>query len=137
MFVFFGCENIITDLPETDVNQYISGNTVTFPRGTKAVDIYNTIVSLYNDNEYHDITNGNWKYIKTTNVNGLISQTWETVVFTKVKHTHISKDSEVNTHTVYLYSSETSIREIVFEWQRQTINIWKNNAIDGDIMFTF
>jgi hypothetical protein len=137
VLLFAGCENLVTDLPETDVNQYISGNTVAFPKGTKAIDVYNTVASLYNDNEYHDVTNGNWKYIKTTNANGLINQTWESVIFTKIKHTHTNREAAINTHTVYLYSSDTSVKEIIFEWQRQTTNVWKNDAIEGDITFNF
>jgi hypothetical protein len=136
MFGFLGCENIITDLPETDVSQYISGNTVTFPRGTKAIDIYNTVVYLYADNEYHAVTNGNWKYIKTTTVNGLTNQTWESVAFSKIKHNH-TKSSDVNTHTVYLYTDDANEKTFIFKWQRQTINVWKNDIIEGDITFTF
>jgi hypothetical protein len=131
------CENLVTNLPETDESQYISGNAVSFSKGTKAIDIYNTVVHLYSDNEYHAVTGGTWKYIKTTNAGGLINQTWESVTFTKIKHIHTSNGPEVNTHTVYLYSSDTSIKEIIFEWQRQTTNVWKNEAIEGEITFTF
>jgi hypothetical protein len=130
------CKNLVTDLPETDVTQYISGNSVTFPKGTNAIDIYNTVVYLYSDNEYHNITNGSWKYIKTANTGGLTNQTWESVVFSKVKHTYIKSDSGINTHIVYLWTSDTSIKEIVFQWQRQTTNTWQNKVIEGDITFT-
>jgi hypothetical protein len=134
--IVFSCENPITNLPETDIHQYISGNIISFPKGTKAIDIYNTVKSLYPDNEYHDVI-GNWKYIKTANSDDLINQTWETVSFTKIKHTHITHESGVNTHTVYLYSNDSSIKNIIFEWQRQTTNIWKNNILEGDVTFTF
>lgn len=136
IMAFVACENLVTDLPETDVTQYISGNVVTFPKGTKAIDIYNSIVSLYNGNEYHDVQNASWKYIKTTTSNGLTNQAWEPVVFSKIKHTHIKSD-EINTHTVYLWTNDSSVKEIVFKWQRQTTNIWQNDIIDGDIVFTF
>jgi hypothetical protein len=136
-FLLFSCQNLTTDLPKTDTNKYVNGNTVTFPKGTKSIDIYNTVVSIFPENEYHEIT-GDWKYIKTdTGKDGLITQTWQSVSFTKIKHTHSIKSPEINTHTVFLYSSETSIKEIVFEWQRQTTNIWKNDAIEGDITFIF
>jgi hypothetical protein len=136
-FIILSCENLVTDLPKTDTSRFISGNTVTFPKGTKAIDAYNTVVSVYNDNEYHDVANGSWKYIKTTNAGGLTNQVWESVSFSKIKHTHTTKDPEINTHTVYLWTSDTNVKEIVFEWQRQTTNIWKNDAIEGDIVFTF
>jgi hypothetical protein len=136
-FLFFSCDDLITDLPKTDTNKYINGNTVIFPKGTKSIDIYNTIVSIFPDNEYHEVT-GEWKYIKTdTDNDGLITQTWQSVSFIRINHTHTIKSPEINTHTVRLYSSETSIKEIVFEWQRQTTNIWKNESIGGDITFTF
>jgi hypothetical protein len=109
------CKNLVTDLPKTDTSQFISGNTVVFPTGTRAIDVYNTVVLVYNDNEYHDVANGSWKYIKTTNTDGLTTQVWESVVFTKVKHAHIVEDSEINTHTVYLYSNDTNVKEIVFK----------------------
>ena len=80
-------ETVDMSLPETDISLYKSGNTVNFPKGTKALDVYNTVISIYSDNEYHDITNGEWKYIKTENTDGLVNQTWEAVSFNKVKHT--------------------------------------------------
>jgi hypothetical protein len=128
MLVFAGCENLVTDLPKTDTASYIVGNTVTFQKGTKAIDVYNTVVHLYPDNEYHIIDNGSWEYIKTDNSK-------ESVPFTKIKHTHTKRDSDINTHTVYL-SSDTSVKELVFEWQRQTTNVWRNDPIQGDITFT-
>jgi hypothetical protein len=136
VMAFVACENLTTDLPETDVTQYISGNTVTFPKGTKAIDIYNSVTSLYNDNDYHDVQNANWKYIKTTASNGLTNQTWESIGFSKIKHTYIKSD-EINTHTVYLWASDSNVKKLVFKWQRQTTNIWQNDTIEGDIVFTF
>jgi len=132
------CENLTTDLPKTDTNAYITGNIVTFPKGTKAIDIYNTVSTIFPDNEYHNIVNGEWKYIKTEkDSDGLITQSWQSDVFTKIKHTHSKHESGVNTHKVYLYTSKTNIRELVFEWQRQTTNVWKNDVTEGDITFTF
>jgi hypothetical protein len=138
-FCVLACENIVTDLPETNTSQFISvGNLVTFPKGTKAIDIYNTVVSLYQDTEYHDIVNGDRKYVKTTtDSDGLVHQTWGTVTFSRIKHTYSTSKSEINTHTVYLWTDDNNIKEIVFEWQRQTTNVWKNESIEGDITFTF
>jgi len=136
--LFMGCDNLTTDLPNTDTSIYITGNAVTFPKGTKAVDIYNTVLSIYPDNEYHDITNGEWKYIKTDkDKDGLVTQTWQSVTFTKIKHTHSKHESGVNTHKVYLYTSDINIKEIIYEWQRQTTNVWKNDILEGDTTFTF
>jgi hypothetical protein len=129
----------MTDLPTTNKGQFVdkpTSGTVTFSKGTKAINIYNTIVSLYSDNEWHDVPDGNWKRIKTTtDADGLVSQSWESITFTKIKHTHTSTDPDVNTHTVYLYSSDSNIKEIVFKWQRQTTNVWQNDVIEGDIVF--
>jgi len=136
--LFFSCENLVTDLPSTKTADYISGDTVVFPRGTKAIDVYNTVVSIFTaENEYHVITNGSWKRIKTTTVDGLPRQEWETVTFNKIKHTHSIREPEINTHTVYLYDNDLLTKEVVFEWQRQTTNVWKNESIEGDITFKF
>jgi hypothetical protein len=100
-----GCENLNTDLPKTDTSKYINDNKVTFPRGTRAIDIYNTVASLptFSDNEYHDVT-GEWKYIKTDkDKDGLTTQTWQSVLFTKIKHTHSKRDNEVNTLIQSIY----------------------------------
>jgi len=45
----FSCDSDIVDmsLPKTDTMLYISGNTVTFPKGTKAIDVYNTVISIF------------------------------------------------------------------------------------------
>jgi hypothetical protein len=136
-FVLFSCKNLVTDLPITETTNYIFGNTVTFPRGTKAIDIYNTVVSIYGDNEYNDITDGIWKRIKITTVDGLPRQEWEMITFNKIRHTHSKHESGVNTYTVYLYEDNVCTKEIVFEWQRQTTNVWKNEVIEGDVTFTF
>ena len=135
--LLMACENLTTDLPETDTSIYVTGNMVTFPKGTKGIDIYNTVSTIFHDNEYHDIANGEWKYIITEKDNdGFITQTWQSASFTKIKHTHSRHESGVNTHKVYLYFSEANIREFVFEWQRQTTNVWKNDILEGEISFS-
>jgi hypothetical protein len=147
--LIMGCDNNIVDmsLPKTDTSLYISGNTVTFPKGTKALDVYNTVISIYLDNEYYDVTNGEWKYINTTNTDGLVNQSWETVNFGKVRHTltkhktHPNNSGEVHTHTVYLYSDDSIIKEIIYQWtpfngNTQKVEL-KNDPIDGDITFIF
>jgi len=149
VLLFMACNSDTVDmsLPETNTGLYISGNTVIFPKGTKAIDVYNTVISIYSDNEYHNITNGEWKYITTTNANGLINQSWETVNFNKVKHTltkyrtHPKNSGEEYTHTVFLYSNDSYIKEIIYKWKpfngnTQKIEI-KNEPIEGEITFTF
>jgi hypothetical protein len=146
------CENLVTDLPETDITQYILGNTVAFPKGTKAVDVYNTIAYLCPDNEYYNV-NGRAEYWKDlvspiltgdTNSNGTEDEgenleliTRELIVeqFSKVKHTHIS-NGDVHIHTVFLWASDIKERKIVFKWQRQTTNVWQNDVLLEDIVFT-
>jgi hypothetical protein len=148
-FVFAACDNPTVDfsLPETDTSFFISGSTVTFPKGTKAIDVYNTVVFIYSDNEYHDITNGGWQYITTTNTNGLINQTWETVNFGRVRNslakykTHPNNSGDVHTHSVFLYTDESNIKEIVYQWEAfngstQKMEL-KNESIEGEITFTF
>jgi hypothetical protein len=147
--IIFSCNNETVDfsLPETDTSLYILGNTVTFPQGTKAIDICNTILFIYSDNEYHDITNGGWQYIETTDTDGLISQLWKTVNFDKVKlaltkyKTHPNNSGEVHTHSVFLYTDDSNIKEVVYQWETFNGNTQKkelkNEAIEGDIFFTF
>jgi hypothetical protein len=45
-------------LPETEKTQYISGNTVTFPKGTTALQIYDTVKFISPDNNILTVTNG-------------------------------------------------------------------------------
>jgi hypothetical protein len=66
-----------------------------------------------------------------------VNQSWESVTFTRIKHVHTSIDPEINIHTVYLDSSDSNIKEIIFKWQRQTTNVWQNDVIEGEITFTF
>lgn len=149
VFLFMACESETVDmsLPETDTSLYISGNAVNFPKGTKAIDVYNTVISIYQDNEYHDVFNGEWKYIKTTNNDGLVNQSWETVNFGKVKHTltkyrtHPNNSGEVHTHTVSLYNDDSTVKEIIYQWEPFNGNTQKaelrNAPIEGDITFIF
>jgi hypothetical protein len=146
--LLFTCENQLVDLslPKTDTSQFITENAVYFPKTTKAIDVYNTVASLYSDNDYHSV-NGNWKWIETTQVDGLTNQTWETTVFTKIKHiqtenkTHPNNSGLVYTHTVFLYVNDFNIREIIYQWQSFNGNTQKtelkNDLIDVDITFTF
>jgi hypothetical protein len=152
-FLLCSCENLVTDLPTTDTNRFIDKftSTVTFPKGTKAIDIYNTVVSLYPDNEWHGVTSASWKYVKSTTTTmtskgPVTTENYGYVSFSRIRYAHTSTDSEVNTHTIYLdsiypadypFSHNTNIREIVFKWQRQITNIWQNDVIEGDIVFTF
>jgi protoporphyrinogen oxidase len=123
-FVLFtllcSCENLVTDLPTTTTEQFIDKPTpgiVTFPKGTKAIDIYNTVVALYPDNKWHKVTDGNWNYVKSTTTtmttNGPVTtEAYETVSFSQIRHIHTSTDPEINIHTVYLYSSDSNIRRL-------------------------
>jgi len=144
------CDNgtniVDMSLPETNTNSYISGNNVSFPKGTKAIDVYNTVEYIFPDSEYYDVI-GSWEYIKTTNDNGLVNQALETVDFSKIKHTlvknktHPNNSGEVHTHTVFLYSDDSNIKEIIYQWEpfngnRQKVEL-KNDPIEGDITFTF
>jgi len=142
-----GTNTVDMSLPDTDTNKYISGNAVTFTKGTKAIDVYNTVVSIFSDNEYHDISDGKWKYIKATDTDGLKNQAWETVNFSKVKHalttykTHPNNSGEVHTHTVFLYADDSNIKEIIYQWEPFNGNTQKtelkNEPIEGDISFKF
>jgi hypothetical protein len=148
------CENLVTNLPETDTAQYISGNTVNFPKGTKAIDIYNTVVFLHNDSAYFGV-DGKIEYWKDLtqpklvgdeNNNGIEDEgetheliTKELIIdkFTKIKHTHTESGGDIHTHTVYLETDAKIVKELVFKWQRQTTNVWKNDVITEDkISFT-
>jgi len=119
--LLLACEELDTDLPETDINLYLTEEgAVTFPQGTRAADIYNTLVAIFPDNEYHDVYNGEW----------------QSVSFTKIRHARSQHESGVNTHKVYFYFSEENIKELVYKWQRQTSNVWRNDSIEGEIRFT-
>jgi hypothetical protein len=120
------CKNLVTDLPKTDYNKYISGATVEFPKGTAAIDIYNTIVQLYpNQNQYYSAA-GNLEYTRIPinnkeikgienptgideNPNGLLAATKESRSFDQIKHAHTSYAPEVNEHAVYFSCPATTI----------------------------
>jgi hypothetical protein len=140
VFILLSCNSEINnDLPTTDTSLFITSNMVLFPRGTKVVDIYNTVESLFSENEYHEITDGEWKYIETTTTDGLINQTWESIQFTKIKHT-ITETRGYLKYSVYLYTDEESIREISFNWNGEWVvvgNTSSQQQIEGDITFKF
>jgi len=140
VFSIVSCnEPLDKNLPNTDTSQFISGNNVVFPRGTKAIDVYNTVSSMYFDNEYHDVSSGEWKYIKTINADGLITQTWETVSFSKIKHTKRDYRGYIIC-TVYLYTNDSNIKEIAFNWHGEWVVADVSSSvhpIEGDITFMF
>ena len=126
-------------LPETDTSLFISGDTVIFPKGTKTVDVYNTVNSIFFDNEWHDISNGEWKYIKTIYTDGLITQTWEAVSFSKIKHTKKDYRGYI-IYTVHLYTDDSNIKEISFDWHGEWVVVGVSSSeqpIEGDISFIF
>ena len=140
VFLVVACnEAIDINLPQTDTDQFISGNSVLFPGGTKAVDVYNTVSFIFNDNEWHDITDGEWKYIKTTDTDGLTTQAWETVTFFKIKHTSDESRGYI-IYTVYLYTDDSNIKEITFNWHGEwvVVDVFSSmQPIEGDISFIF
>jgi len=116
---------------------------VTFPPGTVARDIYNTVVHLFPDsNKWHDVTDGRWYRIRTVVVDGIPQQTLESMPFTRIKHNMTAERTNPNntgllyTHTVFLDGEATG--KIIY--QRQTFNVHqiterRNNPIAAYISF--
>ncbi|GHV91611.1 hypothetical protein AGMMS50268_21140 [Spirochaetia bacterium] len=149
--IFISCENLNTDLPETNVNTYISGNNVVFPKGTKAIDIYNTIVFLFpNPDQYYSVTNGKFSYTRNPINNSTINESstglayiTESRTINGIKHIYTVHGPEINEHIVYFDLPASTITltdtttptimpadiSIFFKWQRQTTNIWQNDEI--------
>ncbi|ULQ60732.1 hypothetical protein K7I13_05530 [Brucepastera parasyntrophica] len=100
----------MTDLPKTDYSKYISGNEVLFPHETEAIDIYNTIVYLFPEqNIDHSVLNGKRHYVKTvTDEYGLSLETLEEVPFVSLRHIHTASENDFNNHDVFLTSSDTT-----------------------------
>ena len=161
------CENLTTSMPETDISRYVSGTTIKFPNGTKAVDIYNTVKHLYpQENINHSLsTEGTFTFIRKTinnkfisgleNANGIdetfngtitqVPETHDEIIY--VRHEYQKDDPEISEYTVCFGYDNISITiagdggssqstqitageiKLIFKWQRQSTNIWKNDEL--------
>ena len=141
VFVLLSCnEAMDKSLPKTNVDLFISGNSVVFPRGTSIIDIYNTITFLFQEaDEWHYVSNGEWKSILTVINDGLINQTWQSNSFTRVRHTRTETRGFL-VYSVYLCDNINSHR-LSFNWHGDLVAVnvslaWRA-VIEGDIAFTF
>jgi hypothetical protein len=130
--IMAACEDLNTELPVTDVTKYIDGDKIYFPIGTEAIDIYNTLVSLYPEQDkYYDVTGGIVEYNRppinnlkvyidgkevdnSTGINenpdDLLKAIREERIIDRIKHKHITHGPDVNEHIVYLHCPKSTIK---------------------------
>lgn len=116
---------------KVDVGQFIKSDKYVFPKGTSALELYNTFILRHAEKE-HAVTG---TYTKT-----------ETATLLGKKHTEtVTK----NIKTVKIYRSKTELSNrfhvdfitdtgeklsYYYSWQLHRDNVWHNNKTDGEIV---
>jgi hypothetical protein len=89
-------------LPATDINNFTAENTITFPVGTTALQIYDTVVSLSPNDSTLTISNG--KIVENNEIKN----------FNKIKYEHTFNTWHY--YNVYFYNGSTSIFNCSTTW---------------------
>lgn len=115
---------------KVDVSRFIKGNKYVFPKGTSALELYNTFISKHTEGEY--TVTGTYTITETAILLGKVHKEEITKNIQKVK-IYRSKTELSNCFHVDFITNENKVLENYYSWQHHLSNVWHNNEIDGDI----
>jgi hypothetical protein len=133
ILALIGCENLVTELPKTDVSLYQVSDGYKFPKNTPAIDIYNCLVSQGLDFGTEIPVTGTYTITQSATLNGKVYTDKKTKDVSSVRLQYIKLEAEINEHTVFFTQDDNSKLECRFKWQRQTTNVWKNDKLEGEL----
>lgn len=146
VFVLAGCDftatDVNTDIPETDYSKFFTDgeDKCTFPKGTKAVDIYNCLV--YKGITETESISGTYSFLLTEEESTDNTQnTTKTIASVEVRTE--TDNPEIHRYYVTFFFENSDGNEditniqFLYVWQRQTTNVWNNTSADGQIELNF
>ena len=117
-----------------DYENYINGNTITFPKNTDALHIFNC---LYNTFGYGSFScNGTYSHTESAKLNGKLFTDTITKNITKFEISH-DTDVDKNTFTICFTTDKNEILTYIYKWQFHNSNIWENTILDGEFIINY
>lgn len=118
-------------VPHTDNSLFVQENSVIFPIGTTALEIYSCLYEKYGLGTFS--ANGIYTRTETAILNG------NQYTDTKVKNIVEIKVYKSDTESTHLFHCDfiTESNEVLsfyYQWQNHNTNVWHNNRTDGEII---
>ncbi|WP_041611227.1 hypothetical protein [Treponema primitia] len=150
--IILSCENLNTDLPNTDILKYQTPTGFEFPVNTETVDIYNCLISAGLNNNSENIITAGSKYEITQSavLNGINTTDTKTRNIDKIQITYEESGPQIHEYGIilifddgstdfysYLPQAENKLTlhcHFYYKWQRQTTNVWKNDKTTGKLI---
>ena len=131
------CDNDSGDdansIPYTDSSQFIKSDSIIFPVGTTALEIYNCLLELKGLGDFP--INGTYTHTETAVLNG---QKYTNAIEKKIIQMKIYKsDTEISHlfHCDFITDSDEKL-PFYYQWQYHNTNAWHNNKTEGEIVIS-
>ena len=115
---------------KVDISRFMQTGKYVFPKGTSALELYNTFISQHTEGEY--TVNGTYKRTESAVLLGETKTVTKTETIKTVK-VYRSKTDVSNRFHVDFITNENKVLANYYEWQHHRSNVWHNNKIDGEI----
>ena len=126
-------EDSSDSLPCTDSSQFIKSDSIMFPVGTTALEIYNCLIELKGLGDFP--INGTYSHTETAVLNG---KEYTDTIEKKIIQVKIYKsDTEISHlfHCDFITDSDEKL-PFYYQWQYHNTNAWHNNKTEGEIMIS-
>ena len=115
---------------KVDTSQFVQGSNYVFPKGTTALELYNTFFAQGKAGEY--TVTGTYKRTESAVLLGETKTVTKTETITAVK-IYRSRTEISNRFHVDFITKENKVLANYYSWQHHLSNVWHNNKIDGEI----
>lgn len=137
-FLFLSCTNNISDdpdsLPYVDISKYKSADSLVFPKGTYALDVYTCLLNKYGEGDF-DI-NATYTYTETAILNGNVYTDTLIKNITSVTISRIDSAPTIEnlrTCTAEFHTDKNESIILIYKWYRYCDNSWENTILNGEI----
>ena len=153
VFVLSACEDLVMDLPNTNIGNYRYGsNEFKFPKGTATIDIYNCLMDVnFSNNSDRTVSGSTYEITQEITLMGVKHTEQKKRNINKIKISYSETEPEIHEYILTLYfddgstdfysnltpqtKPETHLNCVYnYTWQRQTTNVWKNDKILGELI---
>ena len=159
VFVLSACEDLVTDLPNTNIGNYRYGsNEFKFPKGTATIDIYNCLMDVnFLNNSDRTVSGSTYEITQEIILMGVKHTEQKKRNINKIKISYTETEPQIHEYIITLYFDDGSTDfyndidqsgipekdklhyycNLHFKWQRQTTNVWENDKILGELIIVY
>lgn len=137
--LLLSCANDIPDdpytLPYVDTTKYVSVDSVNFPTGTPALDVYACLSDIYGEGTFN--IDASYVHTETAVLNG---HTYSDTIKKNITSVTISKNrsaptlKELNTFIVEFHTDNNESITLTYQWYFHCEDTWENTRLNGDIL---